>query len=83
MLLEGSLTELDYAQVFTLTHYSHLPPPAPDRIPFLHIGIMLRERVGEDVPAGPVRHEVQRARPRRIEHRVDARPPGIGDPYAA
>src|SRR6187455_835806 len=57
----------------------HLAALAADRIPALHIGLVLLERLREHMAAGAVRHEVDRLRVLRIQHGCDAIAPRIGD----
>ena len=46
---------------------------------FCDVGLMLGERVGEDVAAGAVGDEIERLGRRRVEHRGDRVPARIGD----
>ena len=48
-------------------------------IPFGDIGLMLGQRLGEDMAAGAVGDEIERLGRRRMQHRLDARLAGIGD----
>src|SRR3546814_8036554 len=57
----------------------HLPPLAAERIPFLDVRIMLRQRPRKDVAAVALRDEEEIIIRLGIEHRGARRPARVGD----
>src|SRR3546814_7473907 len=56
----------------------HLPARAAEGVPFLHIRLMFGQRIGEDVSAGTVRHEIERLGRLRVQHGGNGFAAGVG-----